>query len=109
MNIRVTITTKPELAPVGTKVVLVKEPQNTFDDEAIQVIVNGGREGYVSAFYKTRKPGTMSAGRAIDKIDSPVTGTVVEEGVVEVPVLAVEGDEPDADMGRMEHDERGDN
>ena len=108
MNIKVTITTKPELVPVGTKVLLVKEPTNNYDNEAIQVIVNGGHEGYVSAHYKTRKPGTMSAGRALDKIESPVEGVVVEDGIVEVPVQDSAADEPDGDMGRMEHDERGD-
>ena len=70
------------LLPVGTKVELRKEPTNTYDNEAIGVWIQRGNEwtqdGYVSAFYKTRLPGTISAGRLIDKIGDKAPAVIVE-------------------------------
>jgi hypothetical protein len=84
MKVRVTITTKPGKVAVGDKVRLVKQPDNQYDNEAIQVEINGGVDGYVSAHYWTLKPGTVSAGWLYDRMTESVEGTVVEEGVVEV-------------------------
>lgn len=82
------ITTKPGVLNVGDKVVLKKQPENQFDNEAIAVLVNGpmGAEpnGYVSAFYKTRKPDTISAGRIYDRFADSTDAVVVAEGIVEV-------------------------
>lgn len=89
MKQKVTITTKPGNLKVGDKVVLQKQPGNEYDNEAIAVLVVGpmGEEapnGYVSAFYKTRKPGTISAGRIYDRFSDKVDAVVVAEGIVEV-------------------------
>lgn len=83
MKQRVTITSKNPL-PIGAKVDLVKQPDNEYDGEAIAVVVNGVQDGYVSAFYKTRKPETVSAGRIFDRFADSIEGVVVAEGVVEV-------------------------
>lgn len=83
MKQRVTITSKNPL-PIGTKVDLVKQPDNEFDGEAIAVVVAGVQDGFVSAFYKTRKPDTVSAGRIYDRFDDSISGEVVAEGIVEV-------------------------
>lgn len=88
----VTITTKPGVLKVGETVTLVKERENKFDNEAIAVMAQdpaGGLrpEGYVSAFYKTRKPDTISAGRIYDKFKDIIDAIVVDEGVVEVDLL----------------------
>ena len=88
MKQKVTITTKPGIVKIGDKVNLVKQPTNQFDQEAIAVVIDGpaGPEesGYVSAFYKTRKPGTISAGRIYDRFDFVLPAVVVAEGIVEV-------------------------
>lgn len=88
MKQKVTITTKPGTLNIGDVVTLQKQPGNQFDNEAIEVLVNGpmGAEpnGYVSAFYKTRKPGTVSCGRIYDRFEDKIEAVVVAEGVVEV-------------------------
>lgn len=88
MKQKVTITSTPGTTKAGDKVVLQKQPDNKFDNEAIAVLVSGpvGFEpnGYVSAFYKTRKPGTVSGGRIYDCFADKIDGIVVAEGVVEV-------------------------
>ena len=112
MKVRVTITVNAAEAPVGSKVLLVKQPDNAYDNEAIQVVVDGGVMGYVSAFYKTRKPNTISAGRLYDKVGDTVEAVMVEDQVAEIVLNNLPEDvepEPDADMGRMEHDDKGDN
>lgn len=54
----------------GMKVQLVKEPDNEFDKEAIQVMVKGlGKCGYVANSPYTVKGESMSAGRLYDKIE----------------------------------------
>ena len=96
MKQKVTITTKPGVLKVGDKVTLAKQPENQFDNEAITVMIDGpaGPEsnGYVSAFCKTRKPGTVSAGRIYDRFETSIPAVVVAEGIVEVEL---------ADAGRM--------
>jgi hypothetical protein len=89
MKQRITITTKPGVLKVGETVTLIKERANQFDNEAIAVMAHdpaGGLrpEGYVSAFYKTRKPDTISAGRIYDRFKDAADAVVVAEGIVEV-------------------------
>ena len=60
------------------KVKLVKEPDNEYDKEAIQVKVKGlGKVGYVANSPFTVKGESMSAGRLYDKISDKAKGKVV--------------------------------
>ena len=62
----------------GLKVKLVKEPDNEYDKEAIQVKVKGlGKVGYVANSTFTVKGESMSAGRIYDKIGDKAKGKVV--------------------------------
>ena len=62
----------------GMKVKLVKEPDNEYDKEAIQVKVKGlGKVGYVANSPFTVKGESMSAGRLYDKISDKAKGKVV--------------------------------
>ncbi len=64
---------------VGYKVRLRKEPTNQFDNEAIAVFLHDGQQdGYVAAFYKIRRPDTMSAGRLVDKIPDEIEAVIVD-------------------------------
>ena len=82
MKILVTLTSKSPMN-VGYKVTLRKEPTNQYDNEAIQVILHDGQQdGYVSAHYRTRKPGTYSAGRLLDKIPQEIQAVIVDIGPV---------------------------
>lgn len=57
----------------GMKVKLVKEPDNEYDSEAIQVKIKGlGKVGYVANSPYTVKGESMSAGRLYDKIGGTV-------------------------------------
>ena len=50
----------------GMKVKLVKEPDNEYDQEAIQVKIKGlGKVGYVANSSYTVKGKSMSAGRPV--------------------------------------------
>ena len=116
MKIRITLTTKPGQLAIGETITLTKEPTNAFDSEAIRVTAPSmAGHAYVAAYYRIRKPGTWSAGRLLDKIPEIVSAVVVADQVAEVelpaqPEKPAEADlEADADMGRIEHDERGDN
>ena len=86
MKMKVTLTTKPGVLPVGAVVTLRKQPDNAYDNEAIQVFQDGKEVGYVAAFYKIRKPGTVSTGRLLDKIPDTVQAVVVADQVAEVEV-----------------------
>lgn len=70
----------------GMKVKLIKEPDNEYDKEAIQVKVKGlGKVGYVANSPYTVKGESMSAGRLYDKIGNRAKGKivfVVEGGVL---------------------------
>ncbi len=70
----------------GMKVKLVKESDNEYDKEAIQVQVKGlGKVGYVANSPFTVKGESMSAGRLYDKIGDRAKGKimfVVDGGVV---------------------------
>lgn len=55
---------------IGGIVKLVKEPDNEYDKEAIQVVMPFiDKVGYVANSVKTVYAGTMSAGRIYDKIE----------------------------------------
>ena len=86
MKMRVTLTSKPGVLPVGAVITLRKQPDNAYDNEAIQVLQDGKEVGYVAAFYKIRKPGTVSAGRLVDKIPDTISAVVVADQVAEVEV-----------------------
>jgi len=61
----------------GTKVTLVKEPDNKYDREAIRVEVKGlGKIGYVATNYKTMIGDSWSSGRIYDKIGDTEKGKV---------------------------------
>jgi hypothetical protein len=90
MKLKITLTSKPGVIPIGAEITLRKQPDNAFDDEAIEVIqgrdATGFVVGYVAAYYKIRKPGTVSAGRLVDKIPDTTTAVVVSDQVAEVEV-----------------------
>jgi hypothetical protein len=86
MTYKVTLTTKPGVLAIGSQITLRKQPDNAYDNEAIQVFQDGKEVGYVAAFYKIRKPGTVSAGRLVDKIPDSIGAVVVADQVAEVEV-----------------------
>lgn len=62
----------------GMKVKLIKEPDNEYDKEAIQVKVKGlGKVGYVANSPYTVKGESVSAGRLYDKLGDKAKGKVV--------------------------------
>ena len=62
----------------GMKLKLIKEPDNEYDKEAIQVKVKGlGKVGYVANSPYTVKGESMSAGRLYDKLGDKAKGKVV--------------------------------
>lgn len=62
----------------GMKVKLVKEPDNEYDKEAIQIKIKGlGKVGYVANSPYTVKGESMSAGRLYDRIGDKAKGKVV--------------------------------
>ena len=62
----------------GMKVKLVKEPDNEYDKEAIQVVVKGlGKVGYVANSPYTVNGESMSAGRLYDKLGDEAKGKVM--------------------------------
>ena len=75
-----------EFMEKGMKVKLLKEPDNEFDKEAIQVKIKGlGKVGYVANSPFTVKGESMSAGRLYDRIGNKAKGKivfVVDGGVV---------------------------
>ena len=70
----------------GMKVKLVKEPDNEYDKEAIQVKIKGlGKVGYVANSPYTVKGESMSVGRLYDRIGDKAKGKmvfVIDGGVV---------------------------
>lgn len=62
----------------GMKVKLVKEPDNEYDKEAIQVKIKGlGKVGYVANSPDTVKGESMSAERLYDRIGDKARGKVI--------------------------------
>lgn len=60
------------------KVKLVKEPDNEYDKEAIQVKIKGlGKCGYIANSPYTVKGESMSAGRLYDKLGKKAKGRIV--------------------------------
>ena len=67
-----------EFMEPGMKVLLVKEPDNEEDSEAIRVEMEGlGKVGYVANSVRTVQGKSYSAGRLYDKIDDTALATVV--------------------------------
>lgn len=67
-----------EFMEKGMKVKLVKEPDNEYDKEAIQVKIKGlGKVGYVANSPYTVQGESMSAGRLYDKIGDKAKGRIV--------------------------------
>ena len=61
----------------GMKVKLVKEPDNEYDKEAIQVKIKGlGKVGYVANSSYTVKGESMSAGRLYDRLGNKAKGKI---------------------------------
>lgn len=62
---------------IGSLVTLRKEPNNSYDDEAIEVLAPLlGRVGYVANSPHTTAGGTMSAGRLYDEIPDECAAVV---------------------------------
>ena len=62
----------------GMKVKLEKEPDNSYDKEAIMVTIKGlGKCGYVANSPYTVQGESMSAGRLYDKIGDKAKGRIV--------------------------------
>ena len=70
----------------GMRVFLEKEPDNSFDKEAIQVKMEGiGKVGYVANSSFTVIGEAMSAGRLYDKIGDTAAGKIIlvtDQGVL---------------------------
>ena len=70
----------------GTRVLLVKDPDNKYDREAIRVEMDGlGKIGYVANSTHTVLGESYSAGRLYDKIGDTAEGTilyVLDKGVL---------------------------
>ena len=67
-----------EFMEKGMKVKLVKEPDNEYDKEAIQVKIKGlGKVGYVANSPYTVQGESMSAGSLYDKIGDKAKGKIV--------------------------------
>lgn len=67
-----------EFMEKGMKVKLVKEPDNEYDKEAIQVKIKGlGKVGYVANSPFTVQGESMSAGRLYDKVGDKAKGKIV--------------------------------
>lgn len=63
---------------IGSLIKLVKEPENSYDAEAIRVELRyAGPSGYVANSVKTVAKGTYSAGRLYDKILDEDYGRVI--------------------------------
>lgn len=63
---------------LGMKVLLTKEPTNTFDKEAIRVELKSlGKIGYVANSSYTVQGESLSAGRLYDKIGKKAAGKVI--------------------------------
>ena len=81
----------------GMKVKLVKEPDNEYDNEAIQVKIKGfGKVGYVANSPYTVKGESMSAGRLYDKIGGKAKGKIVfvtDDGMI-CKVISIDKDKP---------------
>lgn len=67
-----------DIFKVGQKIILRKDLDNKYDDEAIQAELDTiGKVGYVANNYQTVAKGTRSAGRIYDTFDDVCMGQVV--------------------------------
>jgi|SRR4051812_21173228 len=67
-----------DIFKVGQKIILKKDYENKYDEEAIQAELEMvGKVGYVANTYQTVAKGTRSAGRIYDTFDTECTGQVV--------------------------------
>ena len=67
-----------EILKEGTKLLLVKEPENEYDREAIRVEIPAlGKIGYVANSTYTVKGNSLSAGRLYDRIGNKAKAKVV--------------------------------
>ena len=99
----------------GMKVKLVKQPDNEYDSEAIQVKIKGlGKVGYVANSPYTVKGESMSAGRMYDKIADKAKGKIVfvtDGGVIckvisdgkDKPVMIEEAELSDKNLSKDEN------
>ena len=99
----------------GMKVKLVKQPDNEYDSEAIQVKIKGlGKVGYVANSPYTMKGESMSAGRLYDKIADKAKGKIVfvtDGGVIckvisdgkDKPVMIEEAELSDKNLSKDEN------
>ena len=66
-----------EIFKVGQKLLLKKDFENKYDDEAILAELESiGKVGYVANSYQTVAKGTRSAGRVYDTFDKLCIGQV---------------------------------
>lgn len=66
-----------EVFKIGQKLILKKDFENKYDDEAIQAELDTiGKVGYVANSYQTVAKGTRSAGRIYDTFDTTCKGQV---------------------------------
>ena len=66
-----------EIFKVGQKLLLKKDFENKYDDEAILAELESiGKVGYVANSYQTVAKGTRSAGRIYDTFDTECVGQV---------------------------------
>ena len=66
-----------EIFKVGQKLILKKDYENKYDDEAIQAELESvGKVGYVANSYQMVAKGTRSAGRIYDTFDTVCIGQV---------------------------------
>jgi len=66
-----------EIFKVGQKLILKKDYENKYDDEAIQAELETiGKVGYVANSYQTVAKGTRSAGRIYDTFETACMGQV---------------------------------
>ncbi len=67
----------------GDKVTLYREPENQYDNSAISVYSEFGKNGYVANSEKTVRKGTLSARHLNELIDNGAAAVVVEGGYYE--------------------------
>ena len=82
-----------DIFKVGQKLILKKDYENKYDDEAIQVDLEMvGKVGYVANTYQTVAKGTRSAGRIYDTFDTECAGQVafIVKDTVIVKLLSVD-------------------
>lgn len=62
----------------GEEVILIREPENSFDKFAIAVYGENGKIGYIANSSKTVRNGTMPASKVCEFLDSSARAVVIE-------------------------------